>query len=197
MARKRGVDLAQVVDAAAEVADATGLDGLTMAAVAAALGVQSPSLYSHVDGLAGLRRALAMEAARRLGSAVADAAQGREGVDALRAIARAYRAFAHGHPSLYAAMLPVPRMDDHEGYAVFAAPVRTVAEVLATLGLPPAEAVGVIRSVRSALHGFVTLEAGGGFGLPDDVDGSFDVLVDVMVAGVLARSKRGQPLPRG
>ncbi len=192
MARKRGVDLAQVVDAAAEVADASGLDGLTMAAVAATLGVQSPSLYSHVDGLAGLRRALAMEAARRLGSAIADATRGREGVDALRAIAHAYRAFAHGHPSLYAAMLPVPQMGDQEGYAVFVAPVRIMAEVLAGLGLPPAEAVGAIRSVRSALHGFVTLEAGGGFGLPDDVDDSFDVLIEVVVAGVLARSRAGQ-----
>ena len=50
------LDLNQVVDAGAEVADAVGLDGLRMAAVAAAPGVHSPSLYSHVDGLSGLRR---------------------------------------------------------------------------------------------------------------------------------------------
>ncbi len=137
MARKRGVDVAQVVDAAAEVADTAGIDGLTMAAVAAALGVQSPSLYSHVDGLAGLRRAMAVEAARRLGSVVVEATRGREGVDALRAIARAYRAFAKGHPSLYAAMLPVPQMSDEEGSAVFGAPVRVIAEVLTNLGVLP------------------------------------------------------------
>ncbi len=190
MARKRGVDLAHVVDAAAEVADTVGLERLTMAAVATSLGVQSPSLYSHVDGLAGLRRAMALEAARRLGSAVANAARGREGVDALRAIARAYRAFAQAHPSLYAAMLPVPHKDEEEGYAAFAAPVQVIAEVLTGLGLPPAEAVPVIRSFRSALHGFVALEAGGGFGMPDDIDDSFDVLIEVVVAGVLARSAR-------
>jgi AcrR family transcriptional regulator len=196
MARKRGVDLAQVVDAAAEVADTVGLDGLTMAAVAAALGVQSPSLYSHVDGLSGLRRAMAVEAARRLGSALADTTRGRDGIDALRAIAHAYRAFAMRHPSLYAAMLPVPQVGDEEAYAVFSAPVRVIADVLAGLGLRPAEAVPVIRSFRSALHGFVTLQAGGGFGMPDDVDDSFDVLIEVNVAGVLARSRSGQG-PRG
>lgn len=192
MARKRGVDVAQVVDAAAGVADVEGLDGLTMAAVAAALSVQSPSLYSHVDGLAGLRRAMAVEAARRLGSAVADAARDREGTEALRAIAHAYRTFARRHPSLYAAMLPVPRGDDEEAQAVFAAPVKVLAEVLSGLSVPPAEAVPVIRSLRSALHGFVTLEGGGGFGMPEDVDDSFDVLIDVVIGGVLARSAAGQ-----
>ena len=192
MARKRGVDLAQVVDAAAEVADIVGLDGRTMAAVAAALGVQSPSLYSHVDGLAGLRRAMGVEAARRLGSALAETTRGREGIDALRAIAHAYRAFAMRHPSLYAAMLPVPQVGDEEAYAVFAVPVRVIADVLTGLGLRPAEAAPVIRSFRSALHGFVTLQAGGGFGMPDDVDNSFDVLIEVNVAGVLARSTSDQ-----
>jgi hypothetical protein len=37
------------------------------------------------------------------------------------------------------------------------------------------------------LHGFVSLEASGGFGLPDDVDESFETLIDVLVAGLLAR----------
>ena len=190
MARKRGVDLAQVVDAAAGVADVEGLDRLTMAGVAGALGVRSPSLYSHVEGLAGLRRAMALEAARRLGSAIADAARDREAVEALRAIAHAYRTFARAHPSLYAAMLPVPLADDEEAYAVFAAPVRVIAEVLCGLGLSPAEAVPVIRCFRSALHGFVALEAGAGFGMLDDVDDSFEVLVEVVVAGVVSRSTR-------
>ena len=46
----------------------------------------------------------------------------------------------------------------------------------------------LIRTVRSALHGFVSLEASGGFGLPDDVDASFETLVDVLIAGMLART---------
>lgn len=33
------------------------------------------------------------------------------------------------------------------------------------------------RALRSALHGFVSLEAAGGFGLPRDVDRSFSRLV--------------------
>jgi AcrR family transcriptional regulator len=66
VARTRGVELAQVIEAAARVADAEGLHALTMAEVAAALGLRPPSLYSHVDGLKGLRRAMALEAASHL-----------------------------------------------------------------------------------------------------------------------------------
>ena len=39
------------------------------------------------------------------------------------------------------------------------------------------DAIDAIRALRAALHGFVTLETSGGFGLPADIDRSFDRLV--------------------
>ena len=62
MARKVGLDHRQVIDAAAKLADAEGVESVTLARVAAALAVASPSLYSYVNGLAALRRELALEA---------------------------------------------------------------------------------------------------------------------------------------
>jgi hypothetical protein len=44
-------------------------------------------------------------------------------------------------------------------------------------------------ATRSAIHGFVALEAGGGFGMPDDVDRSFEALLDMLVAGVRALAR--------
>ena len=73
-------------------------------------------------------------------------------------------------------------------YAAFAAVLPDLAAVLAGLGVPDEDTVPLIRAVRSALHGFVSLEASGGFGLPEDVDASFETLVDVLVAGMLART---------
>jgi hypothetical protein len=77
--------------------------------------------------------------------------------------------------------------EDAELSAAFAAMVPDLAAVLSALGLPERDAVPLIRTVRSALHGFVSLEASGGFGLPEDVDESFETLIDVLVAGLLAR----------
>ena len=49
--------------------------------------------------------------------------------------------------------------------------------VLRGYGLDGDDAVDATRALRSALHGFVSLEQAGGFGLPVDVDRSYDQLV--------------------
>ena len=186
MARKVGLDRRRVIDAAAALADAEGVESVSLSRVAAVLGVASPSLYTHVGGLGALRRELALEASTRLVTALRDAISGRDGEPALRAAAQAYRAFATGHPGLYATLHTTPgQHDDPELFAAFAAVVPDLAAVLAGLGLPDRDAVPLIRALRSALHGFVSLEASGGFGLPDDVDASFETLIDVFVAGML------------
>jgi len=199
MARKVGLDRRQVIDAAAALADAEGLASVTLARVAAALGVASPSLYSHVDSLAALHRELALDASARLGADVRDAiadvrggSVGTGGEAALRRVAHAYRAFARAHPGLYATLHTTPgRGQDAELSAAFEALVVDLAAVLTALGLPQDDVVPLIRTLRSGLHGFVSLEASGGFGLPQDVDASFETLIDVLVAGVLARRGRG------
>ena len=50
------------------------------------------------------------------------------------------------------------------------------------------EAVHAARAFRSAVHGFVALEAAGGFGIPVDLDASFDRLVATLAEG-LARGR--------
>ena len=189
MARKVGLDRRQVLHEAAALADAHGLEGVTLARVASALGVASPSLYSHVASLQALRRELALEASTRLGTALREAIAGERGIAAVRETALAYRAFAHEHPGLYSTLHSTPGQgEDPEVYAAFAAVLPDLAAVLADLGVPDEDTVPLIRAVRSALHGFVSLEASGGFGLPEDVDASFETLVDVLVAGMLART---------
>ena len=46
---RRTLDTGQVVDCAAELADADGLDAVTLTRVAERLGVRQPALYRHVD----------------------------------------------------------------------------------------------------------------------------------------------------
>jgi AcrR family transcriptional regulator len=188
VARKLGLTLDDVVDAAAVVADRDGLDAVSLAAVAAALGVKAPSLYAHVAGLAGLHRALGRRGAIELGAALADAVDDEDEDDpasALRALAGAYRRFAHDRPGLYAAMLPAPDPDaDPEAAADVAAAIAGPAQVMARLGLPPERTIDAVRTVRALLHGFVDLELRGGFGLPDPVDDTFAYAVELVVAAM-------------
>jgi AcrR family transcriptional regulator len=188
MGRKLGLTLKDVVDAASAIADEGGIESLNLAAVAEKLGVRPPSLYHHVDGLESLRRELAMHGARELLENFVAAARGQKGKKALLAIARAYRAFARRHPGQLAAMLPAPRAaDDDELYQALAAPVAEITRVLTDLGIDGDDAVHVVRALRSYLHGFVDLERRGGFGMPQKIEISFELGLELFVDGIGAR----------
>ena len=75
-----GLDHEQVVDAAVAVLDDVGrLDDLALRDVAARLGVRVQSLYAHVEGAQGLRRALALRGLSELADRLTTAAIGRAG----------------------------------------------------------------------------------------------------------------------
>jgi AcrR family transcriptional regulator len=173
-----------VVHAAAAIADAEGLDQLTLARVAERLDVRVPSLYNHVDGLPGLRRALALAGLRASIDALRRATVGVSGDAAMLALGRAYRAFAHAHPGQYAASARAPDPDDLALQAASAELLELVLAVLAPYHLDTVAATHAVRGFRSIVHGFVSLEATGGFGLPLDVDASFDHLVRMLIAGL-------------
>jgi AcrR family transcriptional regulator len=177
-----------------------GFEDLTLAAVAGRAGVAVPSLYKHVGSLAALRRAIAVVCVNDLADTLTRATIGRSGSDAVRALAAAYRDHARRHPGRYAAtqvasahLEPVERSgvgpDRVEATtdALVDASARTVevvAAVLAGCGVEPRSRIHAIRTLRAGLHGFVSLELAGGFGLPEDVDASFTFLVEVLDAGI-------------
>jgi AcrR family transcriptional regulator len=186
MAQGRGLSRAVVVSAAARLADQRGFDALTLGAVAAELGVRPPSLYNHVQGLAGLRRDLALQGVRELDERIRDAAVGRAGDDALVALTAAYRDYARERPGLYRALQRAPDPDDAELLAAAERLLRPVFAVLDGFGLVGDGAIHAARSLRSALHGFVELERLGGFGIDLDLDRSYGWMVAAVSAGIRA-----------
>jgi AcrR family transcriptional regulator len=161
---RMGLDAGRVVEAAAGIADAEGLEAVTLARVAGDLGVRAPSLYNHVDGRSDLLRAIA-------------------------AAARAHRAYARAHPGRYAVTVVSPAGDDEEHRAAASEAVDVLLAVMRGWDLEGDDAIHAVRAFRSAVHGFVAIEAAGGFGMPVDVDASFDRLVATLVGGL------GEPRP--
>jgi AcrR family transcriptional regulator len=177
-----------------------GLDRLTLAAVASRAGVAVPSLYKHVASLDDLRRLVATDCVAELTRVLAQATIGRSGPDAIHSAADAIRAYAHRHPGRYAATQVTPDLGSAADAELAARAEETIAVLAAALhgfGLPDDDTVDAIRMLRSALHGFITLELGGGFGLPDDLDRSFRLLIDGITAGIaaLAAGNGAQPVP--
>jgi AcrR family transcriptional regulator len=181
---RRGLDREQVVAAAVEIADADGLEAVTLARVAAALGVRSPSLYNHVEGREDLVRGIATRSTQELATALRRAATGRAGTDAIAAVAQAQRAYALAHPGRYAATVAAPAPGDTEHAAAAADAVDVLESVLAGSGREGDDLIHAVRALRSAVHGFAALEASGGFGLDVDPDVSFSRLVDALARGI-------------
>jgi AcrR family transcriptional regulator len=190
MARAR-LDATAVVDAAAALADAEGLQALTLSRLAAELGVRSPSLYAHVDGLEDLRRRLGTRGARELAAVLSRAAAGRAGGDALAGVAHAYLAYGREHPGSYAAAQRARELqDDDDARAAAGAVADVVLAVLRGYDLHGDDAVHAARVIRVALHGFVALEAEGGFAIALPLDATFERLIETLDKGL-----RGTPSP--
>jgi AcrR family transcriptional regulator len=174
-----GLNATRVVEEAAEIADSEGLESLTMARLAAELGIRVPSLYKHINGLADLHRRLAEIAHRSMADTIRTATVGLAGVDALRACCRSYRDYAKHYPGRYAAAQRAPDPTDPELTAL-------ALSVLRSYDLTGEDSIHAARILRSAMHGFVSLEQLGGFGLPTEIEASFERLIDLLDSGLRA-----------
>jgi AcrR family transcriptional regulator len=188
---RRGLDTEQVVDAAIELADEEGLARATLVHVAGRLGVRPPSLYNHVDGRAALIRLITLRGLDGLAAQIATAAAGLSGADALRATCHAYRDFALANPGCYEAMIAPPKQGDAELLAATDRVLELLAQVLRAWSFDEVQTIDAIRTIRGALHGFVTLQRAGGFGLARRIDDSFECLVETLVAGIGAIAREG------
>lgn len=176
---------AVVIQAAATIADSLGdINRVTLAEVAGHFGIKIPSLYNHVDGLAGLRREIALLGLRELTECLQAAAVGRSGEAALIAIAHTYRQFAKTYPGRYAASLEAPDPEDTELSAAAQKLLLLLVRVLESYHLNETDTVHVLRGFRSALHGFVTLETLGGFKMAVDLDESFERMIQMFLVGL-------------
>jgi len=180
--------LPAIVAAGRSLLEEGGLDAVTMATVAARVGVKPPSLYKHVRDRAALLAAMATDGAQELAVVLAEAARKRADAppaERLTALAGAYRGFARRSPRT-AAMLFAnygPELQAPlEPAGLAAKPVIDVA----------AELVGAARSLAAArvltafTYGFTSMEAAGAFRFGGDVDEAFQLGVAALARGLAA-----------
>lgn len=183
---RAGLDPATVVAAGAALADEVGFAGLTMGLLAERLGVRTPSLYKHIAGQEDLNRRIAARALEEAADAVGTAIQGCAGRDALAAAARAYRGYVLAHPGRYAATIGID--PDEVLIAAGEHALSAFRAVLRGYPIKPGEVDHALRTVRSLLHGFATLQSAGGFQWSADVDESFEWLIEFADRGLRAQS---------
>jgi AcrR family transcriptional regulator len=190
----------QLLDAAEELLARAGPEGLTIRAVADAIGVTTRAVYSTFGGKEGLIRGLYLRGFEMLGSTTR--AQPRSGdpeEDLRRGSVDAYRSFAVGHPQLYRVMFEtlfpefVPSIEDAIEALDALASLRELITRCADAGSWPESDVEVLTlAMWSALHGLVSLEHAGQLGPPDDALAIWRLQCAALVDGYRLRARQGQ-----
>ncbi|MEY9835540.1 TetR/AcrR family transcriptional regulator [Streptacidiphilus sp. EB103A] len=159
---RAGLTAERLIEAGAELADEVGFDQATLSALARRFDVKVASLYSHLKNSQDLRTGIALLALEELADRAADALAGRAGKDALTALANTYRDYAREHPGRYAATQF--RLDPQAAAA--GAGIRhsqLTRAVLRGYDLAEPDQTHAVRLLGSVIHGYVALEAAGGF----------------------------------
>lgn len=159
---RAGLNTERLTRAGAELADEVGFDQVTVSALARRFDVKVASLYSHVKSSQDLRTRIALLALDELAERGAAALAGRAGRDALAAFANVYRDYAREHPGRYdAARL---RLDPETAAASAGVKhARMMRAILRGYDLTEPDETHAVRLLGSVFHGYVSLEASGGF----------------------------------
>jgi AcrR family transcriptional regulator len=152
--RRARIDRAHVLAEALSLADEQGLEALTMARVAAGLGVTPMALYRHVANKADLLDGLVEVLLTEFPPPPAELPW----AERLSALARNIRASSRRHPSVFPLLLQRPATT---------APSRqtrdAVYQTLGDAGVPHGRVAQVERLVSTAVLGFAVSEAAGRF----------------------------------
>jgi AcrR family transcriptional regulator len=178
--------LLDIVRRGRRILEAEGLEQLTMARVAQAVGVRAPSLYKHVRDRGELFRLIGNDAVAELGARLGAAAgYGNPQLD-LYAIARAHREFAHEYPETYRLLwsrVPENWRVDADLNASASEPVLRAVAALAG----ESDTLVAARTFVAWAQGFVSMELAGAFRLGGDVDAAFEYGVARLTAALSSK----------
>ncbi|SHE87343.1 transcriptional regulator, TetR family [Seinonella peptonophila] len=184
MSPRKGLDQQKVLKQATQIVNEQGFNQITIAALAKSLDVRSPSLYNHFSGLSDLQKRLALYALEQLGDSLMRSVIGKSGDIAVRALCEAYLNFARTNPGLYEAILHFPAKFDRQVEQAGDQIISIIVEVLRSYGFSQIQMIHAIRSLRSIVHGFATLEQADGFQMDVSRDESFDFLITLYIDGL-------------
>jgi len=178
------LDRTIILNTSAQLAETVGLENITLLKLANKLGVKTPSLYNHINGLKDIYVGLAKLGMEKLGAVVRDSAIGKSNDEAITAIAYKYRKFAKECPELYKAIIKSPTLDDSEVKEAGHIFVQIMYKVLEGYKYSEEDAMHIVRGLRSIMHGFVSLEAAGFFKSNWDREESYKRLVSGFILSI-------------
>ena len=186
--------LLDIVREGRQILESEGLEQLSMARVARAVGVRAPSLYKHVRDRGDLIRLIGNDAVAERDARIRAASGSGDPRQDLHAMARVHRAFAHDYPETHRLLwsrLPDDWRVDADLNARASEPVLRAVAALAG----EADALVAARTFVAWAQGFVSMELAGAFRLGGDVDAAFEYGLDRLTASLSFPKPPARPAP--
>jgi len=185
---------AALLEAAADILENEGPDGLSVRRIAAAAGVAPMGVYNHFESKSGIVEALFIQGFQRLSDALDGVAEVQDPTEALREGGQRYRALALAHPMVYQLMFlnVIPGFEPSEhalevAGGAFANLVAAVQRAMAAGVIADGSATDTAHMIWASIHGWVSLELMG-IGFVEDQAAGFDRVCKTILAGLSANA---------
>jgi AcrR family transcriptional regulator len=158
-----------------------GVEALSLAKLATALGIKAPSLYRYYDSRTRLLQGVNLLTTGQLAAAMHDAAQGDDPYARLLAMARAYRRYALENPSLYMLAFSDLATPDADALLGLALPLQAAIETW----VGAEGSLAALRGLFALAHGYASLEISGRFQRGGDLEVTYEQVVGAYLRGLV------------
>lgn len=177
-------DYQTIVQTARTLIEQEGLEQLSLARLAATLGIKAPSLYRHVANKSALLQAVIVQTFELLFQAYKRALSdaGDDPKARLLALLRAHRAFAHANPSTYMLAFTTTAPEQRMSPQALEQLVLPIQEQMAAL-VGAERSLTALRGALALVHGFVMLELNEQLQRGGDLSAAFDESIQAYLSG--------------
>jgi len=180
---RAGVTKEKIFKLSEKISNKEGYENLTMGHLARELGIKTPSLYKHVSDLEEIQEYLAVRGLSLLRFRLESLSHFSD-IKYFNACVLEYRRFALENPGLYAAFQKT-HVNRSTAVQLEAKKILDlIFRMLLEINIKKKDLISAARALRSCIHGFITLEKSGGFGMPEDLNKSFSYMIKIFIRGM-------------
>lgn len=181
---RAGLNKERIIEFAAGKVNEVGIGNIRLRGLAAELGVQPASLYSHVENFDELKIGIMNYGWKQLTSRMMQDAAGVSGYDAIRVMCRSFYDYAVQNPGIFEVMLWYNKYTSEENHRSTDAMFTILYRIFESVHISREHTEHIIRTLRSFLQGFVMLVNNQAFGNPVSIEESFAMSVEILIAGI-------------
>jgi len=175
-----------VINAALSCIDQEGEAALGVNRIARALSIKPPAIYKHVNGKAGLHKAVAISIWNDYLLHCQQAVEGvTESRELFHAGAQAARSYAKAYPGRYAVMMGYQmKPTDSEELAIIQRSLHFFQQSSQLDQLNEEALIDCMRMVNASIYGFLNREQMELMTLPRSSDASYEVMLDALLVAI-------------